>query len=148
MRSTSVNERSLQPAAGEWVREILGSSRVLAFAAIVPLLMRLPMHRIAAVVEPRRAPDACSAARERVVITRVDRVLWAARGALKPTCLTRGLTRFYFLRRAGVPVALCFGVGEPDGRFAGHCWLVRDGEPFLERTDPRDTFTETVRIPR
>jgi hypothetical protein len=36
----------------------------------------------------------------------------------------------------------------PDGEYVGHCWLVKDGEPFLERTDPRPVFAEIVSIPR
>src|SRR5689334_7520099 len=113
MRITSLNERSLLPVAGEVLREVAGSAYVLAFACLVPLLLRLPLDRIEAMIEPLRAPARCSPAREREVLTRVDRVLWATGRVLRPTCLTRGLTRYYFLRRAGVPLALCFGVGEP-----------------------------------
>jgi hypothetical protein len=77
----------------------------------------------------------------------VDAVLGRFGRLVSTSCLTRGLTRYYFLRRAGVPVTLCFGVGWPDGRFEAHCWLSRDGEPFLEARDPRPVFGETYRIP-
>jgi hypothetical protein len=53
------------------------------------------------------------------------------------------------LRRAGIDVALCFGIGSSSGRRAGvtgHCWLVMDGEPVLETADPREAFTELVRL--
>ena len=43
---------------------------------------------------------------------------------------------------------LTYGLGERDGRMEGHCWLVRDGEPFLEREDPRGLYAETYSIPR
>ena len=63
-------------------------------------------------------------------------------------CLTRGVTLFWFLRRAGVDVELCFGLDPADGDGTdGHCWLVRDGQPFLERADPRPRFAEIFRLP-
>jgi hypothetical protein len=45
-------------------------------------------------------------------------------------------------------VALCFGMGRLDKEFIGHCWLVRDGEPFLEAEDPRPRYTEMYRVSR
>jgi len=66
---------------------------------------------------------------------------------VRPGCLTRGITGYYILRRAGLDVALCFGMGpvrDPGG--AGHCWLVLNGEPVLEAVDPRPAFTELVRL--
>lgn len=66
---------------------------------------------------------------------------------VRPGCLTRGITGYYILRRAGLDVALCFGVGLAVGRdVAGHCWLVLDGEPVLEAADPRTAFSELVRL--
>jgi hypothetical protein len=65
---------------------------------------------------------------------------------VRPGCLTRGVTLYYGLRREGLDVALCFGVGSPEGQMAGHCWLEMDGLPLLEGTDPRDVFTEVVRV--
>ncbi len=69
------------------------------------------------------------------------------RPLVRPGCLTRGITGYYILRRAGLDVALCFGVGlVPGTEVAGHCWLVLDGEPVLETADPRSVFTELVRL--
>jgi hypothetical protein len=62
-------------------------------------------------------------------------------------CLTRGITLFWFLRRAGVDVELTFGVDPVALDGEGHCWLTLDGEPFLEKVDPRARFTETYRLP-
>jgi hypothetical protein len=118
---------------------------VLAFLAAAPLLVRLRPATLEWVLEPRR-PRA-GGLREREVAAHVEAVL-ALTGRLAPAnCLTRGLTRYYFLRRAGVPLTLCFGVAWLDGEFAGHCWLLRGGEPFLESRDPRRVFAEAYRIP-
>jgi hypothetical protein len=61
--------------------------------------------------------------------------------------LTRGLTLFWFLRRAGLNVELRFGLDPSVGAAAdGHCWLTLDGEPYLEARDPQ-RFTELYRLP-
>jgi hypothetical protein len=45
-------------------------------------------------------------------------------------------------------VALCFGMGRLDKGFMGHCWLVNNGDPFLEVEDPRPRYVEMYRISR
>jgi hypothetical protein len=63
-------------------------------------------------------------------------------------CLTRGVTLFWFLRRAGHPIELRFGLDVEDpAAAAGHCWLSLDDEPFLENVDPRPRFVELYRFP-
>lgn len=117
---------------------------MLAFLAAVPLLVRLRLATLERVLEPRRPRVGDS--REPEVVAHVEAVL-ALTGRLAPAnCLTRGLTRYYFLRRAGVPLTLCFGVAWVNGEFAGHCWLLRGDAPFLEPRDPRGVFAETYRI--
>jgi hypothetical protein len=37
-------------------------------------------------------------------------------------------------------------MGQIDGTFVGHCWLVKDGEPFMEHEDPRPRYIEMYRI--
>jgi hypothetical protein len=121
--------------------------RVLLVAMSVPLITRLPLTRQEALLEPRR-PAPPDPAREAWLVANVDRLLSAGRPVVRPGCLTRGLTHYYFLRRAGVDVQLRYGLGRPIGETDGHCWLVRDGEPFLERVDPRGRYVETYSIPQ
>ena len=128
-------------------RELLLALRVVLVAISVPLITRLPLAWQEAVLEPRRRP-APDPRREAWLVANIDRLLSAARPVARPGCLTRGLTHYYFLRRAGVDVQLRYGLGRPIGEADGHCWLVRDGEPFLERADPRRSYVETYSIPR
>ena len=122
--------------------------RVVLFTAVVPLLVRLKLSTLERLLEPTRvAPDA-EPATVRHIVTCVEWVLRAFAPAIRQTCLTRGLTRYYFLRRAGLEVTLCFGIGPVRNDFAGHCWLTHNGEPFLETTDPRPLFTAMYTIPR
>lgn len=123
--------------------------RVLLFAAAVPFLLRLlKLAELRFWLEPRRGPFLPPSTAEEVaaMVRRIDRLLASGRPLVRSGCLTRGVTLYYFLRRAGVEVSLCFGMGELKGRFEGHCWLVCQGEPLAERRDPRPLYTETWRI--
>ena len=123
--------------------------RIGAFAAFVPLLSRLPIRRLQALVEPNCAhpeiestEDATEhAAKVERIIRYTNLVCRIARPLIARRCMTRGLTLYFFLRRTGVDASLVFGVGNIRDNFEGHCWLVRDGEPYLETTDPRSAFT-------
>jgi hypothetical protein len=35
-----------------------------------------------------------------------------------------------------------------NGEFEGHCWLMKDGEPYLEKRDPRPFFAPTYTFSR
>jgi Transglutaminase-like superfamily len=129
---------------------VRGSARTVATVALVlatPLLARLTPLRLRRVLSyaiaapwPRRAsPQAARA--------RVERAIGVAARLRPQTCLTRGISRYVVLRRAGLPVELVFGIGTPSGPYEGHCWLELDGAPYLEATDPRGVFPETFRIP-
>ncbi|HYO16404.1 MAG TPA: lasso peptide biosynthesis B2 protein [Thermoanaerobaculia bacterium] len=122
--------------------------RVLAFAAAVPLLLRVQrLPELPAWLEPRGKvfpppdPETVQAA-----VRRIDRLLAAGRPLVRSGCLTRGLTLYWFLRRMGADVSLRFGMGTMNGSMSGHCWIVYQGEPLAERRDPRPLFTETWRI--
>jgi len=130
-----------------WSRA-LEAAHVLAFAAWVPLLLRVrklpdlpawlePAGKILLPPEPSEV-DA--------LVRRVDALIAAGRPLIRSGCLVRGLTLYRFLRRAGAEVSLRFPAGEMNGRFAAHCWIVYQGEPLAEPRDPRPLFTETWRI--
>lgn len=60
-----------------------------------------------------------------------------ALGAGRPLgiCLRRSLLRYYFLRRAGVPLVLNFGARRLDEELQGHAWLTLDGQPYYEQPE-------------
>ncbi len=128
-------------------RDWLKLAQVSLFATAVPLVVRLPLPRLARLLT--RAPR--PRAPRPVEIERLERVTSLAPRICRPLvrggCLTRGLTLFWFLRRAGVEVELRFGLDPSAGVPAdGHCWLTLDGEPYLEANDPQ-RFTELYRLP-
>jgi hypothetical protein len=121
---------------------------VILFAAAVPLLMRLRTRTLERLLYLRHRPGDTASAE---AIARVLRHFQLARHIGSPLvgsgCLTRGLTLHYFLRRAGLNVTLCFGIGHVADQFTGHCWLSRAGMPFLEEHDPRSLYTHVFSIP-
>ena len=121
--------------------------RVLLVAMSVPLITRLRLARQEAILEPRRVPPHDPEA-EAWIAEHVDGLLSIGRPLVTRGCLTRGLTHYYFLRRAGVDVRLVYGISTSEPHADGHCWLARAGEPYLERVDPRPRFVETYSIPR
>ena len=118
--------------------------RVFLFAAMVPLLFSLKLsvankwlRRCAAV----NHPPGGSAAAGAQIIRCVELATAIGKPLVQARCLTRCATLFYFLRRAGWDLTLCFGAACVDGKLteaAGHCWLVKDGKPFFgrERSQP------------
>lgn len=134
----------------------LAAWRVLAFAAVVPLLLRMKLPRLARWLEPAPLPPSAvsplqtppDAAAVAALVGRIDRLLAAGWPLVRRGCLTRGLTLYRFLRRAGADVALCFGIGKQTGDLAGHCWIEHEGAPLAERRDPRELYVETYRISR
>jgi hypothetical protein len=126
--------------------------RVISFALAVPFLLRGKLERLAARLEGATAKTVRYEPRTAEELARrVDVWLRAGWPLVRRGCLTRGLTQLWFLRRAGFPVSLRFGIGDcgkNTDRIEGHCWLVLDGEPFAEKRDPRLFYTETWRIPQ
>jgi hypothetical protein len=95
---------------------------------------------------PRRGSDEAAAT---AAVAAVEATL-ARRLPLLPTgCFARGLSLYYFLRRAGIDVGLTFGLATAGDETAGHCWLVREGRPYLEKVDPTELYTAvwTIRSP-
>jgi hypothetical protein len=119
--------------------------QILLFAAAVPFLLRLKVSRLKALLE---LIIRSAGAQDRVeqITEYVEMAIRKAHPLVRPGCLTRGVTRYYFFRRDGMDVSLCFGMGQVEGEFVGHCWLDKDGVPFLETLDPRPLFTEMYRI--
>lgn len=138
-----VATRRLRSVADAWL-----CLRIFLFAVVVPVLLWLKPGRWQAILEARKARRAPDPATVEKVISRVESMLRARLPFVSRGCLTRGLTLYYFLRGEGFDVSICFGMGESKGKFVGHCWLIKDGEPFLEKKAPRIFFTEMLRIPQ
>lgn len=124
--------------------------RVMALGATVPVVVRLPLPRQAALLDRaplrtrRRPPSTGDAERAKRCVEAAQNV---GSPLVKRGCLTRGILLYWLVGRADDDVELCFGLGVVDGRPSGHCWLTRGGEPYLERVDPSERFEVIYRIP-
>lgn len=116
-------------------------SQIFIFAAAVPLLMRLPLPKLHALLRPHAMRPLCGPAKVQQIAGYVDAAIQLGRPLIQPRCLTRGLTLYFFLSRAGLDVELCFGVGNKEANYPGHCWLIRDGEPYLEPQNPHARYS-------
>jgi len=129
-------------------------ARVVVVASLVPVLARLSLPRQAAILSrpPKGAGGAGRATNQRdpdQMVRCLDLAQGVARPLVRPGCLTRAITLYWFLGRGDDSVQLCFGLGHPvsGDDYSGHCWLTRAGEPFLERVDPTEIFGVVYRIP-
>lgn len=123
------------------MRSLLRLTSVTSFMAITPLLLRLPMRHLERLLLRGRCHAAVSLHEVTEIVGTSDRICRLGCRLIRHKCTVRGLTLFYFLRKAGVELDLVFGVGSVKEKFAAHCWLAVDGEPYLETVDPRLFFT-------
>jgi hypothetical protein len=122
--------------------------RILVFSASVPVLMRLKLVRLDTLLLALSLPKSGTPTAAEKIKSYLELAIRFGRPAVRPGCLTRGVTLYYFLRKeAGIEVALCFGMRQWNSNFEGHCWLVRDGKPFWETRDPGPAFSEIYRFP-
>jgi hypothetical protein len=86
--------------------------------------------------------------REAIRIIRLTDLLLERRVALlRPSCMLRSLVLFRFLREAGIPVQVNFGVARDGDALKGHSWLTLDGVPYAEPADPTSRFRIVYRYP-
>jgi hypothetical protein len=79
------------------------------FAAAVPFLLRLKLSRVETLLEPR-TPSSADGDRVEQITEYVEKAIRAGRPLVRPGCLTRGVTRYYFFRRNGLDVSLFAGL--------------------------------------
>jgi len=127
------------------VADALLLARIFAFAVSLPLILRFKLRTTASFAEPRRLRAPAGPEAVDLIVRYVEAV--CANRFVRAECLVRGLTLYHFLREAGLSLSLVFGVGEVDGRMTGHCWLLKDGQAFLEPHDPTPHFTVVTALP-
>lgn len=115
------------------------------FGVLAALRLLLPWVKLRTLVRwlERRRPTHLDALALRKAARYTDALLGRMPRPPRGPCLPRSLTLFYFAHRAGLPVQLQCGVRRVGGRLQGHAWLSLNGEPFLEKQDPRQSYAVT-----
>ncbi len=111
-------------------------AHVYLVATMLPLLVRvLPLKVLLRLMTPpARLRPYRTVPPDRIAAI-VARRLRNPRNMRRRACLRRGLTLYHFLRLAGVPAAIHFGVYPPDAdprRLHAHCWVTVDGVALTE----------------
>ncbi len=111
----------------------------LALARELPGRLDQPLPAALQLLTPPAAPQPLDPATMRQLVDALT-----AFGAGRPLgiCLRRSLLRYYFLRRAGLPVVIHFGARRLGDDIAGHAWLTLDGQPYYEK--PENTQSHTL----
>jgi hypothetical protein len=127
--------------------------RIFLVAAFVPVLFRLRLPLLNQLLESRFKSLVSAQARlcdEEQIIQCVEWAITLGWPVIRPRCLTRGFTRYYFLRCIGIELSLCFGAARRNGELIpapGHCWLLKDGVPYLEPVEPNVNFVPIYWLP-
>ena len=149
------------------IRENFGSfediwlfSQIFFLVTTLPVMLRLfSLPRLMKLFTPRVLKVYESSDIEELkykVVKFTDYVLSRKYLKCKNTCLRRSLVLYYFLRKLGINVTICFGVRYGDklpGREArkklkGHAWLLHKGEIFLEKNiEETKTYKMTYSFP-
>ncbi len=134
------------------IRENFGSfediwlfSQIFFLVTTLPLILRLfSLPRLMELFTPRVLKVYESFDAEELkykVVKFTDYVLSRKYLKCNNTCLRRSLVLYYFLRKSGINVHVCFGVryndvqpaSQTQKKLKGHAWLLHKGEIFLEK---------------
>lgn len=134
-------------------REMWLFIQIFFLVTLSPVALRLfSIPRLMRICTPRDSKVYDGRNREKLKARTVkftDYILgWnALRG--KNTCLKRALVLYYFLRKWGMDVQVCFGVRYvAHKRLDGHAWLLYQGDIFLERnTELTKAYQRTYCFP-
>ena len=106
-------------------------AHVWLVATVLPLLVRVvPLKGLLRLMTPPACLRPYRAVPPERIAAAVARRLRNPRNMRRRACLREGLTLFHFLRLAGVPAVLQFGVYPPQvdaARMHAHCWVSVDG---------------------
>ena len=121
--------------------------RIFCFVLATPLLLQLRLPQLRTLLESKKPQTYVDIGRIEYILNSIDTILQIGWPVIQKQCYPRGLTLYYFLNRAGLNVGLNFGAEKINDSLSGHCWLVKDGEPFSELEDPRTHYKEIYHFP-
>ena len=130
-------------------RRLLAQMR--SFCRTLPAQLQRPLPQAMAQLAPASGEDPLPSDSEARVRELADLAALLAIRSPLGLCLRRSLTRYHFLRRAGVPVAVQFGArfqgDKADRDVTGHAWLTLNGRPYYEAEENWRNFTVMFRWP-
>lgn len=131
---------SYHPARRELTQEARDLARRL------PSILDQPLPEALTGLTP--PPAAASPLDPKTIRQIVDAMTAFGAGRPLGLCLRRSLLRFYFLRRAGVPVTIHFGARRIGDAVGGHAWLTLDGQPYHEQPENYQRYVLMFSFPQ
>lgn len=107
-------------------------AEALALARELPARLEQPLPAALHALTPPAGPHRLETETMRAI---VDALTALGAGWPLGICLRRSLLRYYFLRRAGLPLVIHFGARRLGDDIAGHAWLTLAGQPYFERPE-------------
>lgn len=121
------------------------------FCRQLPEQLRGPLPEALAALTPSLSPTRVSSPVEAALRQTADLASLLERHSPLGMCLRRSLTRYHYLRRAGVPVRLVFGArfvnGQSQRDITGHAWLTLDEAVYYESAENHVGFTPIYTYP-
>ena len=136
--------------------------QIFLLVTVLPFRLKflsLPLPRVMKTLAPRDFKICRNMDMEKLkgkIVKFTDYILGRNFFMYKSTCLKRSLVLYYFLRKSGINVHICFGVKyndklsdkEAKEKLEGHAWLLYQGDIFLERNvELTKTYTITYYFP-
>jgi transglutaminase superfamily protein len=120
--------------------------RMLAWAAALRVLKRLPLPRLAALVRPRVAGTASAYDSDpaRIIALAQSASAWTSRRP-ETMCLVRSLVGFRYLCLAGLKPELRIGLAR-ERSLEGHAWVELDGRAVNDHPASIAAFTPVLAI--
>ena len=132
------------------LRSLLAEMRT--FCRSLPVLLKEPLLQMLSKLSADASSKPLDSLAESTVRAFADLAALFERRSPLGLCLRRSLTRYYFLRRIGVPVVLQFGAkfvtAKPDREVTGHAWLTLNGQPYYEAAENFKGFTVMFSFPK
>jgi hypothetical protein len=127
-------------------------SEAQAFVKDLPRRLQEPLPVAIKKLDGPISPERPSSQTENTTRNLADLAILLHRRSPLGICMRRSLTRYYFLRRAGLPLQVHFGArfvhGKPDREITGHAWLTLDDKPYHEPGKNWRGFTVMLSFPK
>jgi hypothetical protein len=126
---------------------VIGVVEMILWSLLLPVLKRmLPLRRLVMLMWAA-GPGGQARGEARPIVV-LSASLTRLRPRLRSNCLERSLLAYRFLSRAGADPRLVIGVGNVDGKMAGHAWVTLDGVPVHEPPETVVGFAPLVEFGR
>jgi hypothetical protein len=127
--------------------DVVAVLEMIAWSVLLPVLKRaLPLRRLVRLMWAQ-GPASQSEPEARHIVA-LSSSLTRLGFRRRSNCVERSLLAYRFLSRAGADPRLVVGVGNVNGKIAGHAWVTVDGVPVHEPPEAVACFAPLIEFGR